>query len=116
MQFITSEPELKFGESISAMYFYANWLLCHKKMLLMIGKVEDSYKDLTMLAVDVDHFKGLCRRYNVESIPTVILVNNDGKELKRINGISLTSAFRKVFADIYKAHGDTNAKKKSSQI
>jgi len=61
--------------------------------------IEDKYKDINFFAIDTDHFRGLCKRFNIESIPTVIILE-DGYEVKRINGIVLTSAFRSAFADI----------------
>lgn len=71
----------------------------------MIGKIEEKYKDVKFLAIDTDSFKGLCKRMKVTSIPTVI-VFKDGVEVKRVTGLILTGAFRRVFADIYEL--DTN--------
>lgn len=99
MLFITQEAELVTAHKIQSLYFYAPWLPFHKKMLLMISKMEEKHKDISFLAIDVDHFKGLCKRFNIESIPTVLIINN-GKEVKRINGLIMTSAFKSAFADI----------------
>ncbi len=65
----------------------------------MIEKMEEKREDISFFAIDVDHFKGLCRRFSVESIPSVV-VFKDGKEIKRINGLVMTSAFKSAFADI----------------
>lgn len=99
MLFIAKEEQFKINNKIQALYFYAPWMPYHKKMLIMIGKMEEKYKDIEFLAIDVDHFKGLCKRFSVESIPSVVILK-DGSELKRINGMVLTSAFRSAFADI----------------
>jgi thioredoxin-like negative regulator of GroEL len=100
MLFLTSEDELKITNSIQALYFYAPWLgLPHRKMMTMIGKVSEKHQDIEFIGVDSDQFKGLCKRFNIESIPTVVLLK-DGVELKRITGMVLTSAFRSIFADI----------------
>jgi thioredoxin-like negative regulator of GroEL len=71
----------------------------HKKMMIMIDKMENKYKDISFLAVDVDNFKILCKRFNIESIPTVLIMD-DGKEIKRINCLVMTSAFKSAFDDI----------------
>lgn len=99
MLFITEEEELKIGTSVQALYFYASWMPYHNKFLTMISKVEEKYKNISFSAIDVDSFKSQCKRFSVESIPTVLILK-DGKEIKRINGLTLTSAFRSAFADI----------------
>ena len=99
MFFLTQEQELTFNSKVQALYFYAPWMPFHKKMLLMISKMEEKHRDVSFFAVDVDSFKGLCKRFNIDSIPTVIIMDN-GEESKRINGLPLTSAFRSAFADI----------------
>jgi thioredoxin 1 len=100
MYFISNENELANKNKMQSLYFYSSWMPFHKKMLIMIDKIEQKYKDLYFLAIDVDNFKGLCRRFNIESIPTVLIIK-EGEEIKRINGLVATSAFRSVFVDIY---------------
>lgn len=99
MKFLTQEQELTFDEKVQAFYFYAPWMPFHKKMLIMISKMEEKHKDVSFFGIDTDNFKGLCKRFNIESIPTVLIMKS-GKELKRINGLVMTSAFRSTFADI----------------
>lgn len=99
MNYLTSEQDLKYSEGIHSLYFYAPWIPFHKKMNIMIGKIEDKYKQVSFTAVDTDSFKGLCKRFNIDSIPTVLIMVN-GEEKKRINGLVMTSAFRSAFADI----------------
>jgi thiol-disulfide isomerase/thioredoxin len=99
MLFITKEQEILTSVKIKALYFYATWMPFHKKMMIMIDKIEQKYKDIEFLAIDVDHFKGLCRRFNIESVPTVLIIDS-GKEIKRINGLVMTSAFKSAFVDI----------------
>lgn len=65
----------------------------------MIGKMEEKHKDIEFIAIDTDHFKGLCKRFTIDQIPSVLIVK-DGIEIKRITGLVLTSAFRSAFADI----------------
>ena len=100
MNFITSENELKLNDGLCAVYFYAPWLVYHKKMMVMFNKIKDKYKNINYYAVDVSHFKNFSIIYELSSIPTVIVFNN-GKEINRITGVCLTSAFRAFFDDIY---------------
>jgi thioredoxin-like negative regulator of GroEL len=99
MLFITREEELQMDLPLQAMYFYASWMPYHKKFITMIGKMEEKYKDISFSAIDVDEFSSQCKRFAIDSIPTVLILKN-GKEVKRINGLVLTSAFKSAFADI----------------
>ena len=99
MLFVTSESEIKLNDSFQGLYFYASWMPFHKKMLVMIDKMESKFKNIRFMAIDIDHFKSQCIRFSITSIPTVIILDN-GKEVKRINGLVLTSAFKSAVADI----------------
>ena len=63
----------------------------------MIDKMEQKY-NMKFFAINADVFPQICRRFSINSIPTVLIFNN--KELKRITGVVLTSAFKSIFADI----------------
>lgn len=97
MIFISQESDLCF-DTMCVMYFYSPWMPYHKKMLIMLDKMEQKYDNMKFFAVNVDLFKSVCKRFEIDSIPTVLIFNK--KELKRINGLVLTSAFKKAFADI----------------
>ena len=99
MQFITQEQDIIFNVKTQSLYFYAPWMPFHKKMLLMISKIEEKHKDIIFYGINVDNFKGLCKRFNIDSVPSVLIIVN-GEEIKRINGLVMTSAFKSAFADI----------------
>ena len=99
MNFITNEEDLKLNNGIVCLYFYASWMPFHKKMIIMISKIEEKYKQIIFYAIDTDHFKNLCKKFEVSEIPTVI-IKKDDKEINRINGLVLTSAFKSAFVDI----------------
>jgi thioredoxin-like negative regulator of GroEL len=99
MQFITQEEELQIDLPLQALYFYASWMPYHNKLITMIGKIEEKYKDISFFAVDVDAFPNQCKRFSVNSVPEVLVLKG-GKEVRRISGLVLTSAFRSAFADI----------------
>ncbi len=101
MLFLTSEEELILEPKIQILYFYASWMPYHKKMVNMVSKMEQKYKDIDFLAIDVDGFKSFIKRFGINSIPTIVILNN-GKEIKRLEGLILTSAIKSAFVDICK--------------
>lgn len=111
MNSITSESELKFGKGVFALYFYAPWLLFHKKINLMIEKTEEEHKNIKFYAIDVDSFKNICQRFKIKAIPTIVIMADEGKEMKRQIGLINTADFRKIFTDIYDIYGEQHAKK-----
>ena len=101
MIFLTEEKNLDLNNKIVCLYFYANWMPFNKKMLNMLSKMEEKYKDASYYAIDLDFFKNICKNFEIDSIPTIILYKNN-KEFKRINGVVLTSVIKHIFADIFK--------------
>jgi thioredoxin 1 len=98
MLFITREEDLQIDLPLQSLYFYAPWMPYHKKLLTMIEKIEEKHK-MPFYAVDVDQFRNQCKRFSIDSVPTVLILK-DGQEVKRINGLVLTSVFRSAYADI----------------
>lgn len=111
MKFLSKEEDLIL-RNVQALYFYASWMPYHKKMLIMIDKIKEKY-NIDFIAIDVDFFKSLCKRFTIESIPTVIILS-DGRELQRITGLVLTSAFKSTFADICASIGESHDKEKDT--
>lgn len=101
MIFLTEEKELDMHNKYACLYFYASWMPFNNKMLKMISKMEEKYKEVIFYAIDIDYFKNFCKRFEVDSIPTIIIFN-DSKECKRVNGVILTSVIKKIFVDIFK--------------
>lgn len=99
MLFITKEEELQIKNGICAIYFYASWVPFHKKMLIMIDKIEQKYQDIKFFAIDVHYFESFRKRFEIDSVPTIVIFKNE-QEQKRIIGLILTSAFKSVFNDI----------------
>lgn len=98
MIYITDRNELNLKKSKLVLYFYAPWMMGHKRMLKMIQKVENKYP-FTFYAINVDIFPEIPKKLNVESIPTVLYLKRK-KIKKTINGLVLTSAFVHVFAQL----------------
>ncbi len=97
MIYLTSENNLKL-DGLQCFYFYASWMPYHKKMVTMISKIEEKY-NIVFTAIDTDNFKALCKRFEIEEIPTVLALKY-GAKLKKIKVLVLTSAFKSAFADI----------------
>lgn len=100
MIFLTDESELSLDKEKIVLYFYSNWMPFNKKMLLMISKMEEKYNNLICYGIDVDAFKNLCTRFEIDEIPTTIIFFKN-KERKRIKGVVMSSAFRSAFNDIF---------------
>ena len=100
MQFILDEKEFFLRDKIQVLYFYAPWMPQHKKIVSMLSKMEDIYQ-FEFIAIDVDYFKPFCKRFNITSIPEIIILDN-GKELKRISGVILFSAMKNAFINLKK--------------
>lgn len=98
MIFLTKEEDLDLSAKKRALYFYASWMPYHKKMLVMIDKMENKYPDMKFFAIDVNAFPNLCKRFTIDSVPMVLIFNE--RKTRRIAGLVLTSAFRSTFADI----------------
>lgn len=99
MNFITQDDDIKVDNGIQALYFYASWMPYHNKFLTMISKIEKKYNTV-FYGIDVDQFKNQCKRFNISSIPTVLIYKNENI-VKKITGLVLTSAFNSAFVDIY---------------
>lgn len=97
---IVSETDLVLKEKIQCLYFYTSWMQCHGKMITMLSKMEKKYPDIEFFGIDLDFFKTFIKRFDVNSVPTVILFKN-GKEKKRLTGLVMTSAMKSAFVDIY---------------
>ncbi len=103
MIYLTTEEDLNLNFKFACIYFYASWMPFHKRMSLMISRLEEKYKekDIIFYAVDIDSFKPFIKRFGLQSIPTIIL-NKNFKEFKRVEGIIMSSALKRLFVDIFK--------------
>ena len=58
MLFLTSEEEFPNNYKNVVLYFYTTWMPFHKKMVVMLNKMEkkciEKKIDLTFMAIDVD--------------------------------------------------------------
>lgn len=76
-------------------YFTAGWCgPCR-----MFGPIIDELKGegLNIEKVDVDSRPDLAGRYNVRTIPTLVLVNENGNEVIRKTGVQSKQSVREMF-------------------
>ncbi len=67
--------------------FYADWCGPCKMVSPIVDELANENHDLGFRKVNVDEENNLALRYNVRSIPTLILFK-DGKEVDRVVGFS----------------------------
>jgi hypothetical protein len=100
MLFLLDEKELTFDTQYQVLYFYRCQVPFHRKMLLMLNKMEQKYPKMSFFCIDTDYFNPVCRRFKVESLPEIVILKNRA-QIKRISGVMATNEFNQIFADIY---------------
>jgi len=95
MIFINHENELTWNNKYQILYFYAIWMPFNQKVIHMLEKLTD----ITVFAINIDYFKSLCKRFDINTIPTILIIE-DGKERKRVEGIIPSQEFVAIFDDI----------------
>lgn len=65
--------------------FYASWCGPCKGLASVIEGMKDL--PVPIQNVDIDAEMDTARKYNVRSVPTMVLVNDDGSEVKRVVGM-----------------------------
>ena len=66
--------------------FYADWCGPCKMLSPIIDEIAEDRTDITVGKVNVDENNSLAAKYNVMSIPTIIIFKN-GKEQTRVVGV-----------------------------
>lgn len=88
--FICDQKDLKLKNKNCVIYFYNQSVFYHKKITFMLDKAEKLYKDKMFYAVDTDYFENLTKIFDIEYLPTIILIDQSGKEKFRVAGILST--------------------------
>jgi len=65
--------------------FFAEWCMPCLMMAPIIEEISDKFDKIKFAKVNVDDNQGLAQKFNVMSIPTLIIFK-DGKEAERITG------------------------------
>jgi thioredoxin 1 len=107
MIFIAQDTELDIKSGLSIIYFYAPWLLFHSKILKDLNEIESTYKNVKFYGIDINQFKSLVTRFNITSLPSILVAKDEGKIIKNIIGIQAASSIRNSIHDIYKSYTES---------
>lgn len=91
------------------LYFYTKWMPYNKKMLSLIEKTEKE-QNVKFVGVDADKFKNLCKKYTINYVPQIVILNNN-TDVFHIKGVPLSATLK---SSVIKYIGDKNDKRKSS--
>jgi len=79
--------------------FGAEWCVYCKKIAPMIEEIANENPDLVVGSIDVDMQPMLAARFQVRSLPTVLLLK-DGKVVKQFIGAQTKETFQKAVAEL----------------
>lgn len=88
--------EIKEGKTL--VDFYANWCGPCKMLSPIIHELSEEITDIKFLKVDIDEASELAEKYDVMSIPTIILFEN-GVEVKKNIGLISKSELEKFIKE-----------------
>ena len=81
------EDEVLNSDKITIVDFYADWCGPCKIMSPIIDKIAEENSNIKVGKLNVDNAQDVAVKYNVMSIPTIVIFKN-GTELKRFVGVT----------------------------
>ena len=81
------EKEVINSDKTTIIDFYADWCGPCKMMAPIIDKIAEENNDVKVGKLNVDEGQDIAMKYNVMSIPTIIVFEN-GMEFKRFVGVT----------------------------
>ncbi len=81
------EEEVLKSNKTTIIDFYADWCMPCKMMSPVIDEIAEENDNIKVGKLNVDEAEDLAAKYNVMSIPTIIIFKN-GKEEKRFVGVT----------------------------
>lgn len=84
---------------ICALKFSAEWCGPCKRMAPMVEKLASEFShSAKFITIDVDDSPEIAQQFKIRSLPT-FLVLKDGKEIERVQGMSLIEPLRKLLRE-----------------
>ena len=80
------EEEVLKSEKTVLVDFYADWCGPCKMLSPIVDQVAEENEDIKVVKVNVDDAQDLARKYQVMSIPTLVVIK-EGKEINRSVGL-----------------------------
>ncbi len=90
---------MEIGNGLYALKFGAARCGPCKALEPKIKKMEEEFPSISFKSINVDDEPALAKKYQIRSLPTVILLR-DGREVTRVNGASLITPLRKAFREL----------------
>lgn len=66
--------------------FYADWCGPCQKLSPIVDKFAEEHSEIKVVRIDIDAGEALADKYNIRSIPTLVVIEN-GEEINRIIGL-----------------------------
>jgi len=74
------------NKNMQLLDFWAPWCNPCKLMNPILDEIQKEYQDLKIVKINVDEDAGMVNNYNITSVPTYILIKDDGEIVSFING------------------------------
>lgn len=81
------EKEVTNERGVVFIDFYATWCMPCKTMTPIIEEISKEYKEVKFVKIDIDKNEELAIKYNVMSIPTMLIMKN-GEVTKTFVGVT----------------------------
>ena len=97
-ELIDGEKLLKDDSKLFILYFTATWCGPCKRIYPLVNsiikKLPEQYKELFLFyKVDIDDNDEICTKYDISSVPTFILLDNDDTIIDTFTGNGSTTAY-----------------------
>lgn len=76
--------------------FYATWCIECRNQAPIIEELKEEYRGIIILSIDTDRYSALANRYRIFYLPTIILFDESGSELKRFLGFTKKTELEKA--------------------
>ena len=80
------ETEVIKNEKKVLIDFYADWCGPCQKLSPIVDKFAEEHSEIKVVRIDIDAQEELADRYNIRSIPTLVVIEN-GEEINRVIGL-----------------------------